>query len=106
MPGEYAVVIGAGGLGHIGIQVLSALCAAEIIVVDRAEKSLALASKMVEDRVSPLARAWLTIALRLHGVAMKELAPVIEIPDLQIIALEALAAPEGNYRFFETEKVA
>ena len=36
-------MIGAGGLGHIGIQVLSALCAAEIIVVDRADKSLALA---------------------------------------------------------------
>ena len=32
LPGEYAVVVGAGGLGHIGIQVLSALCAAEIIV--------------------------------------------------------------------------
>jgi NAD+-dependent secondary alcohol dehydrogenase Adh1 len=45
LPGEYAVVIGAGGLGHIGIQVLSALCAAEIIVVDRAEKSLALAKE-------------------------------------------------------------
>jgi NAD+-dependent secondary alcohol dehydrogenase Adh1 len=43
LPGEYAVVVGAGGLGHIGIQVLSALCAAEIIVADRAEKSLALA---------------------------------------------------------------
>ena len=43
LPGEYAVVIGAGGLGHIGIQVLKALCAAEIIVVDRAEKSLELA---------------------------------------------------------------
>jgi NAD+-dependent secondary alcohol dehydrogenase Adh1 len=45
LPGEYAVVVGAGGLGHIGIQVLSALCAAEIIVVDRAEKSLALAKE-------------------------------------------------------------
>ena len=45
LPGEFAVVIGAGGLGHIGIQVLSALCAAEIIVVDRAEKSLALAKE-------------------------------------------------------------
>jgi NAD+-dependent secondary alcohol dehydrogenase Adh1 len=43
LPGEYAVVIGAGGLGHIGIQVLRALCAAEIIVVDRAETALALA---------------------------------------------------------------
>src|SRR5271163_3991362 len=43
LPGQYAVVIGAGGLGHIGIQVLAALCAAEIIVVDRAAKSLELA---------------------------------------------------------------
>src|ERR1700748_3504652 len=43
LPGEYAVVIGAGGLGHIGIQALAALCAAEIIVVDRSEKSLELA---------------------------------------------------------------
>jgi len=43
VPGEYAVVIGAGGLGHIGIQVLSALCAAEIVVVDRSVKSLELA---------------------------------------------------------------
>jgi NAD+-dependent secondary alcohol dehydrogenase Adh1 len=43
MPGDFAVVIGAGGLGHIGIQVLSALCAAEIIVVDRSDTALALA---------------------------------------------------------------
>jgi NAD+-dependent secondary alcohol dehydrogenase Adh1 len=43
LPGEYAVVIGAGGLGHIGIQVLKALCAAEIIVVDRSDGALKLA---------------------------------------------------------------
>ena len=45
LPGEYAVVIGAGGLGHIGIQVLAALCAAELIVVDRSQASLDLAKK-------------------------------------------------------------
>jgi NAD+-dependent secondary alcohol dehydrogenase Adh1 len=43
LPGEYAVCIGAGGLGHIGIQVLRALCAAEVIVVDRAPAALQLA---------------------------------------------------------------
>ena len=32
--------VGAGGLGHIGIQVLRSLCAADIIVVDRAEGAL------------------------------------------------------------------
>jgi len=45
LPGEYAVCIGAGGLGHIGIQVLCALCAAEIIVVDRSDMALSLAKE-------------------------------------------------------------
>src|SRR6478752_4878455 len=45
LPGEYAVVVGAGGLGHIGIQVLSALCAAEIVVVDRSDTALQLAKE-------------------------------------------------------------
>ena len=39
------MVIGAGGLGHIGIQVLAALCAAEIIVVDRSDMALQLAKE-------------------------------------------------------------
>ena len=39
------MVIGAGGLGHIGIQVLNALCAAEIIVIDRSDTALALAKE-------------------------------------------------------------
>jgi NAD+-dependent secondary alcohol dehydrogenase Adh1 len=42
-PGTRAVVIGAGGLGHIGIQCLRALTPAEIIVVDRSEAALELA---------------------------------------------------------------
>ena len=36
-------MIGSGGLGHIGIQVLRAMCAAEIIVVDPSEMALKLA---------------------------------------------------------------
>ncbi|HLF09179.1 MAG TPA: NAD(P)-dependent alcohol dehydrogenase [Dehalococcoidia bacterium] len=42
-PGTNAVVIGAGGLGHIGIQSLKALTAATVIVVDRSEAALQLA---------------------------------------------------------------
>jgi len=45
VPGEFVVVIGAGGLGHIGIQCLKALCAATIIVVDRSELALNLAQE-------------------------------------------------------------
>lgn len=42
-PGSRAVIIGAGGLGPIGIQSLAALTAAEMIVVDAAEPALDLA---------------------------------------------------------------
>jgi NAD+-dependent secondary alcohol dehydrogenase Adh1 len=39
-------VIGAGGLGHIGVQCLGALTATRIIVVDRHPDALALAEKL------------------------------------------------------------
>ncbi|MEY9485711.1 NAD+-dependent secondary alcohol dehydrogenase Adh1 [Streptomyces calvus] len=42
-PGDRCVVIGAGGLGHIGVQVLRALTAAEIVVVDRNRDAVDLA---------------------------------------------------------------
>ena len=45
LPGERVVVIGVGGLGHIGIQVLSALCSADIIALDRSDIALALAKE-------------------------------------------------------------
>jgi NAD+-dependent secondary alcohol dehydrogenase Adh1 len=45
-PGTRAVVIGAGGLGHIGIQCLRAMTPAEIIVVDPSEPALALAREV------------------------------------------------------------
>ena len=45
-PGAHAVVVGAGGLGHIGIQALAALTSAEITVVDRSEAALELAKKL------------------------------------------------------------
>ncbi|MFF4354046.1 NAD(P)-dependent alcohol dehydrogenase [Streptomyces sp. NPDC001530] len=45
-PGAKAVVIGAGGLGHIGIQVLRALTPAELIVVDRSAEALKLAEEL------------------------------------------------------------
>jgi NAD+-dependent secondary alcohol dehydrogenase Adh1 len=49
LPGDYAVVIGAGGLGHIGIQALRALCAPSIIVVDRSDVALNLARESGAD---------------------------------------------------------
>jgi NAD+-dependent secondary alcohol dehydrogenase Adh1 len=45
-PGTHVVSLGAGGLGHIGIQCLTALTAAEIIVVDRNPDALRLAEEL------------------------------------------------------------
>jgi NAD+-dependent secondary alcohol dehydrogenase Adh1 len=48
-PGTTAVVIGAGGLGHIGIQCLAALTATRIVVVDRNPDALKLADQLGAD---------------------------------------------------------
>ena len=48
-PGDRAVIIGAGGLGHIGVQVLRALSPVEMIVVDRNADALALARDLGAD---------------------------------------------------------
>ena len=48
-PGTKVVVIGAGGLGHIGIQCLKALTPAQIIVVDRSAAALELTKRWGAD---------------------------------------------------------
>ena len=48
-PGTTAVVQGAGGLGHIGIQCLKAYTPTEIIVVDPSEPALELARELGAD---------------------------------------------------------
>ncbi len=44
--GTKAVVIGAGGLGHMAIQILDAICPARIVAVDLADDKLALAREV------------------------------------------------------------
>jgi NAD+-dependent secondary alcohol dehydrogenase Adh1 len=46
---DTCVVLGAGGLGHIGIQVLKALTPARIVVVDRSAEALDLAKRIGAD---------------------------------------------------------
>ena len=45
-PGTKCAMIGVGGLGHIGVQVLGELCATEIVAVDRSAAALDLAMKL------------------------------------------------------------
>ncbi|SFS82538.1 NAD(P)-dependent alcohol dehydrogenase [Saccharopolyspora flava] len=48
-PGDRCVVIGAGGLGHIGIQVLKAISPAELVVLDRNPEAVKLAADIGAD---------------------------------------------------------
>ena len=50
-PGHFAVMIGAGGLGHIGVQVFKAISGATLIVTDRNPEALALAKELGADHV-------------------------------------------------------
>jgi propanol-preferring alcohol dehydrogenase len=45
VPGSSAVVIGVGGLGHLGVQILRAVTASRIIAVDMRKDALALAER-------------------------------------------------------------
>jgi propanol-preferring alcohol dehydrogenase len=49
-PMSTALVIGVGGLGHVGIQILKATTAARVIAVDTSKEALALAEEVGADR--------------------------------------------------------
>jgi NAD+-dependent secondary alcohol dehydrogenase Adh1 len=48
-PGTTCVVVGAGGLGHIGVQCLTAMTATRVVVIDRNPAALALATELGAD---------------------------------------------------------
>ncbi|MDN5745266.1 MAG: NAD(P)-dependent alcohol dehydrogenase [Nocardioidaceae bacterium] len=48
-PGDVCVMIGAGGLGHIGIQVMKAISAAKLVILDRNQAALDLALEIGAD---------------------------------------------------------
>ena len=68
-------------------------------------KAFDLAQRQIGETPSPLARAWLTIAMRLHGIKPPELTGRPPA-DLMITAVEALAAPEGHHHLMQTGAVA
>jgi propanol-preferring alcohol dehydrogenase len=68
-PGSTAVVIGAGGLGHLGVQILKATTAARVVVVDQKDDALAMATELGADlTVKPGDDAAANIRDYTHGV--------------------------------------
>ncbi|MGV9309678.1 NAD(P)-dependent alcohol dehydrogenase [Nonomuraea sp. NPDC003727] len=66
-PGTQVVVIGAGGLGHIGVQCLTAMASAEIIVVDRSQAALELAKGLGATHTVPADGSQLNAVTDLTG---------------------------------------
>jgi len=64
-------------------------------------KSIELAIRLAKETASPMARAWLTVALRLHGVEPPASVATVKA-DVLITAIEALGTPGGNYLFLKT----
>ncbi|HYN28350.1 MAG TPA: NAD(P)-dependent alcohol dehydrogenase [Dermatophilaceae bacterium] len=52
-PSATAVVIGVGGLGHLGVQILKQTTGARVIAVDQRQEALDLATQMGADEVLP-----------------------------------------------------
>jgi NAD+-dependent secondary alcohol dehydrogenase Adh1 len=50
-PGSSCVIVGVGGLGHVGVQALRALCATRIVAVDTSDESLQLAGEIGADEL-------------------------------------------------------
>lgn len=60
-----------------------------------------VAGRMLLGSPSPLARAWLTIALKLHDAEVPAIPDEDPSRDILITALEALGARDGNYGFLK-----
>ena len=79
MGDEYVVVIGVGGLGHVAVQILSAVCSSTIIACDI--KNLSLQKNMVLN-IPLIAK---TLKLRLIFLKLQE----VKKPKLSSILLES-----------------
>jgi len=64
------------------------------------EASFDLAKRMLSETTLPMAKAWLTIAMRVNGIATEDLTGDAS-PDVLITALEALGAEDGNYQLLK-----
>lgn len=80
-------------------------CGPALVGLQGSPEGRALTSLALEwepKSLSPLTRAWLRLGLRLNGIEPAE--PSSPLPrNLAILALEALAAKEGNHRLLRTE---
>ncbi|MFF9477244.1 NAD(P)-dependent alcohol dehydrogenase [Streptomyces sp. NPDC014733] len=96
VPGSTAVVIGAGGLGHVAIQLLRAMTAAHVIALDVADEKLALAREVgAHETVRSDAHAAAAVRERTGGLGAQLVLDFVGAPPTTAAA-GAMAAPEAD----------
>jgi propanol-preferring alcohol dehydrogenase len=90
-PGSTAVVIGIGGLGHMAVQILRALCPAQVIAVDTSAEKLRLARDVGADETVEPDDGAAEAILELAGTSRVELV-VDNVGADETIALAAAVA--------------
>jgi len=82
IPGSTAVVVGAGGLGHMAIQILKALCPARVVAVDTNSKALELAYDVGADETVLMdGNAVEAVRASTHGVGADVVVDFVGIDD-------------------------
>ncbi len=95
-PGSTAVVIGAGGLGHLAVQILGALTAARVIAVDRSREQLEMARSLgAEHGVEASHEAAATIKELTRGLGAEVVLDFVGGADTLGLAAQ-VARPRGH----------
>ncbi|MEE1941330.1 NAD(P)-dependent alcohol dehydrogenase [Streptomyces sp. TRM 70361] len=96
VPGSTAVVIGVGGLGHMAVQLLKALCAAEVVAVDLSAEKLDLAAGAGADHCVPAGEGAAERIRELTGGLGAALVLDCVGADPTLATAAAVAAPESD----------
>ncbi|MFC7213297.1 NAD(P)-dependent alcohol dehydrogenase [Saliphagus sp. GCM10025334] len=94
VPGDTAVVIGIGGLGHIGVQCLQAMSAATVVAVDVKEEALELARDLGVDETIDSSEADVAdvVASITEAVGARQVLDFVGRDDTTALAPEITAA--------------
>ncbi|HEX7095659.1 MAG TPA: zinc-binding dehydrogenase, partial [Acidimicrobiales bacterium] len=98
-PGATAVVIGVGGLGHLGLQILKATTPVRVVAVDSSEEKLAIASAHgADETVVSDANAASVILDMTNGYGADAVFDFVGIEPTVSLATQVVA-PDGALRF-------
>ncbi|MFB6117462.1 NAD(P)-dependent alcohol dehydrogenase [Halosegnis sp.] len=97
-PGDAAVVVGVGGLGHIGVQCLDAMSAADILALDPKQSARELATELGADRALDPTSDDVTAAIenRTDGTGAQQILDFVGSDETTALGPE-LAAAGGDH---------